>query len=91
MVNVVSTEQLHNPELRRTPKADAIDRGRGVRRREGDPDKIPQDRAREVVRKRVITADTAKDTTEPDLLVIAMARGPSICHRFETAHEDAML
>ena len=30
--------------------------------------------------------DTAEDTPEPDLLVIAVARGPGICHRLETAH-----
>ena len=88
MVNAVCTEQLHNSKLRRTPEADTINRGRGVRRREGVPNKIPQDRAPEVVRKRIISADTAKDTPEPDLLVIAVARGPGISHRLETAHRD---
>ena len=70
VVNVVSTEQLHNPMLRRTLKADTIDRGRGIGRRKGVPNQIPQNRAREVVRKRILSAATAEDTSKSDVLVV---------------------
>ena len=88
MVNVVSTEQLHNSMLRRTPKADTIDRGRGVGRRKGVPNQIPQNRAREVVRKRIISAATAEDTSKSDMLVVPVARRPGISHRLDAAHRD---